>query len=115
MTNDSIKEGPAPGREASPAAAVPTVAKMPAPIIAPIPSKVMLKAPSVRLRLWPSCCAAARMSSRFFVRKIPRSKFPPPDQLRFDIAGQAQWDVVGVWHGTATVVKRKGCTLLRLG
>src|SRR5258707_13274398 len=74
MPNETINDGPAPGREASPAAAVPTVAKMPAPIIAPIPSSVILIGPSVRLSLWPSSCAAARMSSRFLVRKIPRSK-----------------------------------------
>src|SRR5205809_4950325 len=49
-------------------------ATIPALMIAPIPSRVMLIGPSVRLSLWPSSCAEARMSSRFLVRKIPRSK-----------------------------------------
>src|SRR5262245_8003107 len=73
MQKESISDGPAPLRTASPAAAVPTVAKMPAPIIAPIPSKVMLKAPNVRLSDWVCSPRDARMSSRLLVRKIPRS------------------------------------------
>src|SRR5262245_61781253 len=79
MQNESISEGPAPGREASPAAAVPIVAKIPAPIIAPMPSKVTLKAPSDRFRACFSSLREARMSSRFLVRKIPRSNVSPPD------------------------------------
>lgn len=74
ITNESISEGPAPGRLASPAAAVPTVAKMPAPMIAPMPRSVMLNAPSVLFRENCGPPADARMSSRFLVRKIPRSK-----------------------------------------
>ena len=81
MQNESINEGPAPGREASPAAAVPIVAKIPAPMIAPIPSKVTLSGPRLRLRERVSSPSAARMSSRFFVRKIPRSKMSPPEWI----------------------------------
>src|ERR1700752_2860267 len=74
IQNDSINEGPAPGREASPAAAVPTVAKIPAPMIAPIPRSVILNAPRLRFNEWVGSPRCARMSSRVFVRKIPRSK-----------------------------------------
>src|SRR5260370_42617762 len=77
MQNESLNEGPAPSREPSPAAAVPTVAKMPAPMIAPIPSKVTLSGPRLRLSERGSSPSAARISSRFFVRKIPRSKMSP--------------------------------------
>ena len=52
MQNDNISDGPAPGREASPAAAVPTVAKIPAPMIAPMPRSVTFKGPSDRFRAW---------------------------------------------------------------
>jgi len=44
-TNDSINAGPAPGREGSPAAAVPIVAKMPAPMIAPMPRATRFQGP----------------------------------------------------------------------
>jgi hypothetical protein len=54
MTNESIKDGPAPARSAVPEAAVPTVAKIPAPMMAPIPMSVTLNAVSVRFsaKLW---------------------------------------------------------------
>src|SRR5262245_66410160 len=39
-----------------------------------MPSSVILIGPSVRFNACPSSCADARMSSRFLVRKIPRSK-----------------------------------------
>jgi hypothetical protein len=42
------RAGPAPGRLASPAAAVPIVAKMPAPMIAPMPSMTTSNAPRTR-------------------------------------------------------------------
>src|SRR6266849_3462352 len=53
ITNDTINAGPAPGRERSPAAAVPMVAKMPAPMMAPMPSKVSCNGPNTR-RSWGS-------------------------------------------------------------
>jgi hypothetical protein len=43
IPNDSINDGPAPGRNASPGAGRADVAKIPAPMIAPIPSKVTFK------------------------------------------------------------------------
>src|SRR2546423_13167074 len=86
MTNESIKEGPAPGRAASPAAAVPTVANMPAPMIAPMPSSVTLNAPRVRLNENCGPPMDARMSSRFFVRKSPRSKGSPPKSNEIGLA-----------------------------
>ena len=48
-TNDTINAGPAPGRCASPAAAVPIVAKMPAPMIAPMPRATRFHGPSTFL------------------------------------------------------------------
>ena len=78
MTNDSINDGPAPARSAVPEAAVPTVAKIPAPMIAPIPMSVTLKAVSVRFSENCGPPTLARISSRFLVRKIPRSKVSPP-------------------------------------
>ena len=77
MANDSMSDGPAPGRCASPAAAVPMVAKIPAPMMAPMPRSVTLKAPSSRLSEAPSS-AVARMSSRLLVWKMPRSRGTSP-------------------------------------
>jgi len=54
------------------------VAKIPAPMIAPIPMSVTLKALSVRFSENCGPPALASMSSRFLVRKIPRSKVSPP-------------------------------------
>src|SRR2546423_2981258 len=53
---------------------------MPAPMIAPMPSSVTLTGPSVRFRANCGPPAVASMSSRFFVRKSPRSKVLPPPQ-----------------------------------
>src|SRR5437764_510966 len=72
MAKEMTSEGPAPGRTRSPAAAVPMVAKMPAPMIAPIPRRVMFKGPRVRFRAYFGSLAEARMSSRFFLSKMPR-------------------------------------------
>ena len=47
-TKETIRAGPAPGRVASPAAAVPTRAKIPAPTIPPIPSRTRSTGPSTR-------------------------------------------------------------------
>src|SRR6185295_7437243 len=69
-----MSEGPAPGRAASPAAAVPIVAKMPAPTIAPIPRSVTFKAPSSRLSERVLSSAAARMSSSDLIWKSPRTE-----------------------------------------
>ena len=44
------RAGPAPGRVSSPAAAVPTVAKMPAPTIPPIPSITKSTEPRTRFK-----------------------------------------------------------------
>src|SRR5258706_15389052 len=85
ITKDNVNDGPAPARtkcpraSRSPAAAVPTVAKIPAPIIAPMPIRVTLRGPSVRLSESCGPPIDARMSSRFFVRKIPRSKLCLPN------------------------------------
>jgi hypothetical protein len=78
ITNDNINDGPAPARSAVPEAAVPTVAKIPAPMIAPIPMSVTLKAVSVRFSENCGPPTLASISSRFLVRKIPRSKMSPP-------------------------------------
>ena len=64
--------GPAPGRAASPAAAVPTVAKMPAPMIAPMPSPTRSHAPSVRFRRVEALSWSNSESG--FVRSRPRRK-----------------------------------------
>src|SRR5258708_34047011 len=101
MANESIKDGPAPGREASPAEAVPTVAKIPAPMMAPMPNRVMLMGPSERLSLWPSSCVAARRSSRFFVRKFLGSQLCLPnfvldDQLPVVANNRAECMVYGL-------------------
>src|SRR5512146_3050398 len=59
--NENTIAGPAPGRAASPTIAVPVVAKMPAPIVAPTPSAVRCHFPSVRLR--PPCEATSASKS----------------------------------------------------
>jgi hypothetical protein len=90
ITKDSINDAPAPGLTSrpstvfSPAAAVPIVAKIPAPMIAPMPINVTSKAPNVRFRENCGPPAAARMSSRFFVRKIPRNM---RRSLKFQLSG----------------------------
>src|SRR5260370_41150752 len=84
MPKEIIRDGPAAGRNASPAAAVRTVAKMPAPIIAPMPSSVTLTGPRVRFSVCPFSLAAARISSRFLLRNRPRSKvLSPQDGFQF--------------------------------
>src|SRR5436309_16011912 len=77
MAKEIISDGPAPGRTAAPAAAVPMVAKMAAPTMAPMPSRVTWKAPRSRRRETPDS-ALAMMSSSFLVWKMPRSKGEPP-------------------------------------
>src|SRR5687767_7665570 len=59
--NEKTIAGPAPGRAASPTIAVPVVAKMPAPIVAPTPSAVRCHLPSVRFS--PPACDTSRSAS----------------------------------------------------
>ena len=54
--NERTIAGPAPGRAASPTMAVPVVAKMPAPMVAPTPSAVRCHLFSDRLS--PVCSAS---------------------------------------------------------
>ena len=62
--------GPAPSwTPGSPAAAVPMVEKMPAPIIAPMPRAMSWIGPSVRFIRCSGASASARIRSRDFVRK----------------------------------------------
>src|SRR6266581_3107613 len=60
--NDRMIAGPAPGRSALPAVAVPMEAKMPVPITAPIPSIVRSRPVSVRFSPW-------RLSPASWVRR----------------------------------------------
>jgi hypothetical protein len=63
--------GPAPGRSGSPTMAVPVVAKMPAPMVAPTPSAVRCHRPSERLSpprsrmSFSQSCTDFRSNSRF--------------------------------------------------
>src|SRR5262249_32348679 len=66
--NDRIKPGPAPGRVGSPAAAVPIVANMPAPMIAPIPSAVTSTGPRAFFNRCSGCSASATGGSIGFGR-----------------------------------------------
>src|ERR1051326_4347762 len=65
---ESTMAGPAPGRAGSPTMAVPVVAKIPAPIVAPTPSAVRCHLLSVRLRP-PRSAISSAQSSRDFRRK----------------------------------------------
>src|ERR1700722_5097969 len=67
--NESITAGPAPGREASPAEALPRVAKMPVPMMAPTPRAMRFQGPSVFLRLASPRSASPRMASIALVRR----------------------------------------------
>src|SRR5207247_6268644 len=67
--NDRIRPGPAPGRVGSPAAAVPIVANMPAPIIAPIPSAVTSTGPRAFFNRCSGSSASATNWSMVFRRK----------------------------------------------
>src|SRR5687767_14404216 len=66
--------GPAPGRSGSPTMAVPVVAKIPAPIVAPTPNAVRCHLPSVRFSP-PPCERSDSKSATDFRAKIP---FPLP-------------------------------------
>ena len=66
MTIDIINAGPAP--EPSAAAAVPTTAKMPEPIIAPTPRIIKSQTPQVFSK--PPSLAPANASSGFFLVAI---------------------------------------------
>src|SRR5688572_17141935 len=70
-----MSAGPAPGREASPAVAVPIVAKMPAPMMAPMPSAIRFPGPRARRSCWFGCSVSATSASRDFVRKSPDGSF----------------------------------------
>src|SRR5688572_17600464 len=83
----------------SPAAAVPTVAKMPAPMMAPIPRKK--RSVAVRTRLRPVLAASAASASRLFrrVRSASRKgsfsalgqpEDPLADDVALDLAGAAR-------------------------
>src|SRR5260221_6190989 len=65
---ESTIAGPAPGRAGSPTMAVPVVAKMPAPIVAPTPRAVRCHLLSVRLRP-PRWAMSFSQSSTDFRRK----------------------------------------------
>src|ERR1051325_4526909 len=65
---ESTMAGPAPGRAGSPTMAVPVVAKIPAPIVAPTPSAVRGHLLSVRLRP-PRSAISSAQSARDFGRK----------------------------------------------
>src|SRR5205823_9179866 len=83
--NEKMIAGPAPGRAASPTIAVPVVAKMPAPIVAPTPSAVRCHLPSVRLR--PPCKAtsASKSATDFFAkREFMRRERSSHDSARLD-------------------------------
>src|SRR5580692_4848017 len=75
-TNETVTAGPAPLRLASPANAVPIVAKMPVPMIAPTPRATRLTGPSVFLRPGPSPADCAMSASIDFVRKRAISRAP---------------------------------------
>ena len=66
--NDSTKAGPAPMCSEPPAAAVPTVEKMPAPTIAPMPRKVSCTGPSVRRSWWAGRSVSSTRASIGFTR-----------------------------------------------
>src|SRR5206468_11843061 len=68
-TKDRIKDGPAPGRVASPAAAVPIVAKIPAPMIAPTPKAVTSTGPRAFFKRCWDCSVSATRSSIAFLRR----------------------------------------------
>src|SRR5512144_1955245 len=59
--NEKTIAGPAPGRSGSPAMAVPVVAKIPAPIVAPTPRAV--RCHLLRERLSPVCSASGISSA----------------------------------------------------
>ena len=76
---ESMSAGPAPGRAESPAAAVPIVAKMPAPMIAPTPSATMFQGPSARFNRCSGSSVSATSASSdlvwkslFATDKLPR-------------------------------------------
>src|SRR5438309_932024 len=68
-TNDSTSAGPAPRCEDPPAAAEPTVEKMPAPMMAPMPSDVSCTQPSARLSCVCGCPVSDTSASSDFRRK----------------------------------------------
>src|SRR5690349_15446267 len=65
---EKMTAGPAPGRAASPTIAVPVVAKIPAPMVAPTPSAVRCHLPRVRFRP-PRCAMSASKSETDFLAK----------------------------------------------
>src|SRR6185436_15622657 len=96
-TKERIRAGPAPGCSAPPAAAVPTVEKMPAPITAPMPSSVSWSGPSVRRSDVSGASAEARIALSDLVRNSPRSRvgllsLQEPGRLVRDAGGSMTWD-----------------------
>ena len=65
--------GPAPGRAASPTMAVPVVAKIPAPIVAPTPSAVRCHLVNERLSP-PASALSASQSATDFLAKMDVGK-----------------------------------------
>src|SRR2546426_229743 len=75
--NDRMIAGPAPGRSALPAVAVPMAAKIPVPMTAPMPSIVRAKAGSVRFSVWSAAASGSRViRSTLFVRNRARRFIP---------------------------------------
>src|SRR6516162_2181493 len=68
-TKERISPGPAPGLVGSPAAAVPIVANIPAPMMAPIPSAVTSSGPSAFFNRRSGSSASAVSLSSAFLRK----------------------------------------------
>ena len=92
-TKERAIAGPAPAWPPPPAAAVPTVEKMPAPMMAPMPSRVSWKAPRER-RSWDSGFSAeARIAFSDLVRKMPCSKGFLPASFA---AGRPAWSRVSM-------------------
>ncbi len=70
--------GPAPGRSAVPAAAVPVKVKMPEPITDPMPKLTKLHRPRLRRKRVFGCSLAATSSAMDLVRVSPPIEVGPP-------------------------------------
>src|SRR3954463_16699558 len=83
--------GPAPGRRGSPTMAVPVVAKMPAPMVAPTPRAVRCHLPSERLSP-PRSRMSFSQSCTDFRRKSRVMNVLSADRLGAALAGQGERD-----------------------
>lgn len=81
-----MSAGPAPGRSNVPATAEPVVAKMPAPMMAPMPRAVRSTAVSVRLRRCSGCSASTRSRSEGLVwrRKLDNAVLKESELRRLE-------------------------------